>query len=376
VSRSARSTVVAGLLLGFAACRAPAPGRVHGSVPADAGYVTLPRAVRLEAKGTHDCAAVALHAILAFHEHPEELAVLRRELAVPTVEGSFPQQVMQAARERGFRARPVDGSFLAIRREIDAGRPALLMIRVGAERNHFVVATGYQRVRREVVFAHESGGCWILGADELDAAWRPCGHLQITLAPDPGGALLAVARTREADGDHEGALEIYRSVLAVLPGDPRARLGAGNCLALTGDAAQARREYLAAYRAGSRDPALLNNLADVSLHLGRDVDRATGWAAAAVAAYRVRLEAATLDLQRAVAARQLAHALGTLGEARLGRDDLTGARRDFEESLALLGDKRPELRIRRLRQIAYCCERLGEEERAAALREQAAALSG
>lgn len=376
MSVSARSLLVAAVLLGVTACRTPAPGRVRTSLPADAGYVTLSRAVRLENGGPHDCAAAALHAMLAFHEHPTDLAVLRRELAVPAVAGSFPQQVMQAARDRGFRAQPVDGSLAAIRREIDAGLPALLMIRAGEGRNHFVVATGYQPDRREVVFAHASGGAWILGAEELEAVWRPCGHLQISLAPDPAGALLAAALTLEADGDYEGALDVYRRVLAVLPDDPRARLGAGNCRALTGDTAQARREYLSAYRAGSRNPALLNNLADVSLHLGRDVDRAAAWADEAVAAYRERLDSTPPGLQRAVATRQLAHALGTLGEARLGRDDLADARRHFEESLTLLGEKRPALRRRRLRQIAYCCERLGDADRARDLREQAAALNG
>jgi tetratricopeptide (TPR) repeat protein len=337
------------LLAALAGC-AGVPGWVLPVLPAYEPFVTLPRPLALAEGETYDCGAEALHAVMAYHGRIEPFEAVRAELLLPGVQGTFPPTLAAAARRRGVRARPVEGSFEALRAAVDAGRPAVAMLHIRGRIRHYLVAIGYHPEREWAVFEFYGGRKWLFTRSQLERAWEPCGRLMLEFEPDPVGAALERARALEADGRLEEALALYRGVD---PPTPESRLGAGNCLALSGDLAGARVEYEAAHAAGLRDPELLNNLADVRLALGGG--GALALAEEAAAGYRASLATETTEIGRAIAARRLALSLGTLGSARLASGDARGARACFEESLALVGEKGdPELRARRLAQIEEC----------------------
>lgn len=331
------------------------PGWILPVLPPYEPFVTLAKPIALAEGETYDCGAEALHAVLAYHGRPESFDAIRRELLLPGVEGTFPPTLAGAARRRGLRAKPVEGTYDALRGAIDAGRPPIVMVHIRGRIRHYLVAVGYHPEREWVVFEFYGGRKWLFTRSQLDRAWEPCGRLMLQFEPDPAGALLDRARALEAEGCLEEALALYRSID---PPTPESRLGAGNCLALSGDLIGARAEYEAAHEAGLRDPELLNNLADVRLGLAAEPAVVLPLAGEAVAGYRAALEAETTEIGRAVAARKLALALGTLGSARRAAGDIAGARACFEESLSLLGPKGDaELRARRRAQIEECRDR-------------------
>lgn len=341
------------LALSAALCGcAGVPGWVVPVLPPYESFVTLPRPLSLAEGQSYDCGAEALHAVLAYHGRPEPFETVRAELLLPGVEGTFPPTLAAAARRRGLRVNPVEGTYEALRAAIDAGRPAIAMVHIRGRIRHYLVAIGYHPDREWAVFEFYGGRKWLFTRAQLDRAWEPCGRLMLEFEPDPVGAMLDRARALEADGRLEEALALYRRVD---PPTPESRLGAGNCLALSGDLAGARAEYEAAYAQGLRDPELLNNLADVRLGLSAEPAGALALAEEAVAGYRLALVAEATEIGRAIAARKLALALGTLGSARLAAGDTVGARACFEESLALIGEEGdPELRARRQAQIQEC----------------------
>jgi len=315
-------------------------------------FATLPAPIRLAEGETYDCGAEALHAVLAYYGLPVPFETIRSELLMPGVEGTFPQKVTAAARAHGLRVRPVEGSYDALRTAVDAGRPAIAMIRIRGTMNHFLVAIGYHASREWAVFEFYKGRKWLFTREQLEEAWEPCGFMQLEFEPDPSGALIERARALEGEGKLNEALAMYRRVD---PPTPESRLGAGNCLVQSGDLAGARREYAAAYEAGLRDPELLNNLADVDLALGGK--GALKLAEAAVEGFRAALGRETTGLGRAVASRKLALSLGTLGSARLADGDRAAAKSAFEESMGLLPGSAAELREKRRRQIEECEKR-------------------
>lgn len=306
----------------------------------------------LTSGGSLDCGAEALHAVMHYHGDGPSLEELSNDLYVPDVEGTFPQLLIQTAHRHGFAARTVEGSPQALMAAIDAGVPPVILARLKPESNHFMIPTGYASQGESFVFAFYHGHQWILTRQELEEIWRPCGFVQMEFVPDPQATLLAQAHLLERGGHVRDALPLYLQVLASSPERVEARLGAGNCLALQGDVAGARAEYLLALESGAQDPELFNNLADVSLSLGDHGEEVLCWATAAVEAFTSQHGQEPSVIHEAVLARKLALALGTLGSVHLARGETSLAHASFQRSLELLPAQEVELRRRRLAQLA------------------------
>jgi tetratricopeptide (TPR) repeat protein len=81
----------------------------------------------------------------------------------------------------------------------------------------------------------------------------------ISAAPDFHPALLGIARTRLAMGDHAGASAAYQEVYQQTA-DPRYLASVGYCMNLQGDHAQAIQAYLRAIDGGYQNELVHNNL--------------------------------------------------------------------------------------------------------------------
>lgn len=307
---------------------------------------------------SYDCGAEALQAISQYYGQSIDLETLADELYVPGVDGTFPQRLSQVARQHGFVSRVVEGSAPALRNAIRSGVPAVIMIRIRDQANHYLLPTAYHPDQGWFVFEFYKGFKWIFTEEELEKAWQPCGFMQLEFVPDALAAQRDRARALEELGNSKEAINLYQAILAGTPGDIPSRIGLGNCFAMEGEFSNARREYLLGWDAGSRDPELLNNLADVCLQLGETDARVQNWAQEAVLAYSRLFDLEEPGLKKTLHGRQLALALGTLGSVDLARGEIGAARKSFRQSLDLLGSNEPELRTRRLEQIAKCEELL------------------
>lgn len=88
----------------------------------------------------------ALAGVLGYWGRPAEPAALRREIYFPKQRGSVALDLTNAARARGLQAEMSTGSLEVLKRELDAGRPVIVLVNTGYRflpvRN-FMVVTGY-----------------------------------------------------------------------------------------------------------------------------------------------------------------------------------------------------------------------------------------
>jgi len=320
-------------------------GRALDRLPDDPGargYVVLPRPVTLpKSRLTADCGPESLAAVMDYWGRPADVQEVSRKVRDPRKIGISSADPSLVALLRGLKATYVDGSVGRIKRAIDRGVPPLIMVESGGGLFHFFVVTGYNDREREVVCEDYGAGKRLIGYEELESVWAKPGHYMVEIEPSKADDLYREAGHREAKGLFAEAEALFRKALELDPEHYESRVGLGNCLLHQGKPEPALAEYAKARRANAADPRVLNNLAHLHLELKRDLEEAESMAGAAVAEYTSVFERARRDEERETtpairavrrretlrAERDLAHALGTLGQARAanGRHDLAVA---------------------------------------------------
>jgi len=173
-----------------------------------------------------------------------------------------------AARQKGFDARLVTGTYATVARELLDGRPVILMLQViqapghSYDFFHYVVLDGIdmngQLVR--VQFGDRKAR-WVKFA-RLENAWKGGGYAQIIIAPkDPAAEALRAAVALEDQGKYAEAAEAYRRILATHPDSPIAWTNLGNAEMQLGDSARAEDAFRKALALDAMSADALNNLA-------------------------------------------------------------------------------------------------------------------
>jgi len=88
----------------------------------------------------------SLAGILTFWGHPATPEDLRREIHFPKQRGSVALDLKNAARARGLSAEMSTGTLQSLKRELDAGRPVIVLVNIGFRRipvRSFMVVSGY-----------------------------------------------------------------------------------------------------------------------------------------------------------------------------------------------------------------------------------------
>lgn len=94
--------------------------------------------------------------------------------------------LIAAIRDKGWTATRVDGSLAALREQLDAGRPVMLLIEDRPGRYHYVVAVGAD-AGKVVVHDPTWGPSRALSAEALDRAWQPTRSWMLVVTPGPAG---------------------------------------------------------------------------------------------------------------------------------------------------------------------------------------------
>ena len=271
------------------------------------------------------CGPGSLAAVLNSLGDPVTEPQLEAELP-PVRGGVLSLDLVLAARRRGFEAALLRGDATTLRLEIEAGRAAILMLRLldmpGQRRDiyHYVVADGFDPERSRFRFQFGDGKVRWASLGDLEGSWKAAGHALVRVAP--GAPSLADGLRRgmalEREGRWAEAAELYRRLDTAHPRSLRVLVNLGNAEAAGGRRAEAEAAYRAALEIGPTDRDALNNLAWLLL------------------ADPARLEEAEVLATRAAAAPGVDRApvLDTLGRIRLARGRCSAAAEAFSRALA------------------------------------------
>lgn len=202
--------------------------------------------------------------------------------------GVLSVDLMLAARHRGFDAILMKGDEETLRGEVDAGRAAILMLRLldapgrGHDVYHFVVVDGYVPGRPIFRLQYGDGQARWTSLPHLERAWRGAGHALLVVRPKGPDHDLQRGLALEAAGDAAGAAETYRRVTVFHPTSVRAWVNLGNAESLAGRRESAERAYRSALAVAPGDVDALNNLAWLLLEEGTRLEEAEALARDAV----------------------------------------------------------------------------------------------
>ena len=303
---------------------------------------------------------------------PATVEELSRAVRDPRLGGIYSTDVPLLARRKGLTATFSEGTVARIRRAVEREVPPVIMVASGGGEFHFFVLTGFHEGDRVVVAEDYDGLKRLIGYDELEEIWAPAGRFLLEMEPSKAEDLHRQAANLESEGLFKEAAVLYRKAIELDADHYEARTGLGNCLLADGKLEESLEEYRRARRINTADPRLLNNLANVLLELKRDVAEAEAAAEKAVAEFeaawaRARAEAdrETTPSMRALKSRDLpalerdlAHGLGTLGQARAaaGRHELAVAA--WKASYDHFPVTAFDARAKRLYEIALSCRAL------------------
>lgn len=159
-------------------------GPAYSAVPTAAAVLIA--GVPFFPQETDGCGPAALASLLAFYDLPVELGALTLELVHPTLRGTLPLDLEQAARKRGFRTDVRAGDLESLRTALRAGQPVIALLDVGsrlAPRGHFVVVVGFDDARQRLRL-HSGLAPYVEYAyAEFHANWQKTQNWQMTIAP-------------------------------------------------------------------------------------------------------------------------------------------------------------------------------------------------
>ncbi|HYF00993.1 MAG TPA: tetratricopeptide repeat protein [Planctomycetota bacterium] len=341
-------------------------GSTLDRLPDDAparGYVVLPRTVTLpRSRLTADCGPETLCAVVTYWGKPATVEELSHLVRDPKVGGIYSADVPLYARRKGLKATVLEGTIGRLKKAVDRGVPPIVMVASGGGNFHFFVVSGYSDRERVVVVEEYGDRKRLLGYDEMEEIWPSAGRLLIELEVPGAEDLHRQAAHLEAEGLWAEAAEAYRGALALDPEHFEARTGLGNCLLAQGKLEAARDAYREALRLQPADARILNNLANVYVELGQELDEAERLAERAVVRLREALDREKREAPRSRALpsmeRDLAHALGTLGQACRANGKPVPAIGAFKASYDHFPVNAFDARAKRLLEIGLCYRQL------------------
>ncbi len=313
-ARSARAALVALLACaGLSACTTGGPARgaegAASRAPASvqgAGTTAapLPDPLRLAgvpfvAQPDWQCGPASLAMAMAAAGREVGVEALAASVFVPGLHGALQAEMLAATRRQGLLATELAPSLDALRAELAAGRPVVVLQNLGLEafpRWHYAVLIGVDLARGEVVLHSGEVAADTMRLSTFDRTWARGGRWAMAVTPpdrlpasaDEARAARALAGLERVDAP--AAAPGWDALVARWPAGRIGRFARGNARLARGDAAGAAVDYRAALVA---DPAFAdawNNLARALAAQG-EVGGARAAADRAVALGGVRADA-------------------------------------------------------------------------------------
>jgi ABC-type bacteriocin/lantibiotic exporter with double-glycine peptidase domain len=132
----------------------------------------------------------SLASVLTFYGHPSTPEELRREIHFPKQPGSVALDVKYAVRARGLNAEMSTGTLDVVKRELDGGRPVIVLFNTGfrwAPIRSYMVVTGYNEWLHGVYAHFGPNKDYFLHYRQFEKDWENAGRW-ILLVSAPGSA--------------------------------------------------------------------------------------------------------------------------------------------------------------------------------------------
>jgi hypothetical protein len=257
------------LLLGLVGCTALPPGRMPGVELADVAYFP---------QETFQCGPAALATLLQHEGVDVTPQDLLPQVYIPARHGSLQAELIAAARRHDRLPYVIAADATALRRQLDAGKPVLVLQNYGSRAKplwHYAVVVGQEA----------DGGAWLLrsgttprqrlAARRFEATWERADRFGIVLVrpgeipvdATPGPYLLA-AGGLEAAGRHGAAALAYAAATAHWPNDPAAAFAYAGTQIASGDVRAAEGSYRRLLEGAPGFTAARNNLAVLLVRRG------------------------------------------------------------------------------------------------------------
>ena len=233
-----------------------------------AGCASFPEAVRklpdgagpVELEATpfipqerYQCGPAALTTVLLASGADVALDDIVDGVYIPERKGSLQFELLAAARSEGRLPYVIDGTLSAIRAELEAGRPVLVMQNLSIAlmpRWHYAVVVGIDPDHDQVVLRSGTERRHVTSVRTFLYTWRRSDYWAfVALSPDavPVNAdktryFDAIAALEQA-GQLDSAATAWRTALSTWPGDAVATFGLGNVFLAGGKYAEAERLY-------------------------------------------------------------------------------------------------------------------------------------
>lgn len=260
------------LVLALPACMGP---RVLPDLPADGVELTE---TPFHPQERYQCGPAALATVLqtaGVDTSPEDLI---DQVWLPERQGSLQLELLAATRRHGRVAYVIAPELSALLAELQAGRPALVLLNLGTGWYtvwHFAVVIGFEPEHERILL--RSGTTERLALPlgrflrswELAESWAmvPLPPGRLPAAADRGHYLGALADL-ERIGRPDVAARGYEAWLALEPSDSLAWFGLANSQLALNDPAAAEAAYVRLLAVRPGDPAASNNLARLLLDQG------------------------------------------------------------------------------------------------------------
>ncbi len=226
----------------------------------------------------YQCGPAALATVLqtsGVRVTPDELVPL---VFIPERGGSLQTEIIATARTFGRIPYVIEPGFAALLRELDAGRPVLVLQNLGvsfAPAWHYAVVIGYSAARSEFILRSGTTPRLLQTARTFVNTWRRSDYWGVVLLPAddiPAGIdrqrFLAAVAAAESAQQYDLALSAYTAAIARWPDEPLAPLGIGNIHYARGDLDAAELWYRRVLEIEPRNAVGLNNLASVLVARG------------------------------------------------------------------------------------------------------------
>jgi hypothetical protein len=270
------------VLLTLASCITVTPKTQHPSPTA----TVIPN-VPEQRWGIESCGAGSLSTLL---QHYGDTTTMQSwDTTLPKTRGGvLTIDMLIAARKAGFEAQLVTGTPEIVEKELQQGRPVILMLQVVDSPGHhydffhYIVADGIDPTLGLVRTQFGDGkGRWTTFA-RLEKAWSGGGHAAILIHPGGASDALRAAVALEEAGKYADAARAYRTILVQHPDSLLAWTNLGNAEMQLGNRAEAEDAFRRALALDATSRDALNNLAWL-LYQSKRYDEAESLARKAVA---------------------------------------------------------------------------------------------
>jgi hypothetical protein len=231
----------------------------------------------------YQCGPAALTTVLAKSGAEVSLDDIVGKVYLPGRQGSLQVELLAATRTEGRLPYVIDGSLAAIWRELETGRPVLVLQNLGVEvipRWHYAVVVGIDAERGEVALRSGTDRRRVTRIRTFLHTWRRGGYWgmvvlapdQLPASPDRSRYFEAIAALEQAGRADEAAIA-WQTALREWPGDTVALFGLANARFVMQDYDAAETAYRELLELDPGLSAARNNLALVLVEQG-DYDAA------------------------------------------------------------------------------------------------------